>query len=300
MLVAHDRVHVDSWSRPGVPAGATVADDSASVNRINPDFSDFGSRGTDTVRPMADPGAAEITPRPTSGRVFESGRRVRLADVDPTSRCRLDALVRHLQDVARDDSADSTLADPNSWVVRRTMLEISTPPSFEEWLDLATWCSGYGGRWAERRTELRGDRGAHVEGCTVWVHVDSETGRPAKLPPAFFDTWGETAGDRQISARTTLPTRWPDDTHDDEWPVRFGDLDVLGHVNNAAQWMAVEEALERSGQPKSPVRAELEHGPGVEPDTDVRLRWRSVDGGVDTWLTTDGVAGSVARVRPLR
>ena len=63
--------------------------------------------------------------------------------------------------------------------------------------------------------------------------------------------------------------------------------------------MAVEEALELSGQSKFPVRAELEHGPGVEPDTDVRLRWQAVDGGIDSWLTTDGVAGSVARVRPL-
>lgn len=254
---------------------------------------------TDTVRPMPEAGAAEITPRPASGRVFTTGRRVRLADVDPTSRCRLDALVRHLQDVARDDSADSNLSDPMNWVVRRTMLEVHRPPVFEEWLDIATWCSGAGARWAERRTEIRGDRGAHVEASTVWVFVDAATGRPAKLPDDFLHIWGETAGDRRISARTTLPTARPDDVTVDEWPVRFADLDVLGHVNNAAQWVAVEEALERSGKAKFPVRAELEHGPGVEPGTDVRLEWRIVDGGVDTWLTTDGVAGSVARVRPL-
>jgi acyl-ACP thioesterase len=96
-----------------------------------------------------------------------------------------------------------------------------------------------------------------------------------------------------------LPSSWPDEASDAKWPVRFGDLDVVGHVNNAAQWMAVEEALELTGQQKYPVRAELEHGPGVEPNTDVRLKWMIVDGGIDTWLTTDGVAGSVARVRPL-
>ena len=248
---------------------------------------------------MAEPGAAEITPRPASGRVFGSGRRVRLGDVDPTSRCRLDALVRHLQDVARDDSADSNLSNPMNWVVRRTMLEIHRPPTFEEWLDVKTWCSGYGGRWAERRTELRGDRGARVDGCAIWVYVDGETGRPAKLPPEFMDIWGETAGGRRVSARTTLPTSWPDDVHDDPWPVRFADLDVLAHVNNAAQWVVVEEALNRAGVATSPIRAELEHGPGVKRGTDVRLRWMAADGGVDTWLTTDGVAGSVARVRVL-
>ena len=240
-----------------------------------------------------------MSPRPRTGRVFEAGRRVRLGDVDPTGRCRLDALVRHLQDVARDDSADSALSDPMNWVVRRTLLEIRQAPVFEEWLDLSTWCSGYGGRWAERRTELRGEQGAVVDGCTIWVFVDGLTGRPAKLPPDFFAVWGETAGDRRVSARTTLPTRWPDEVQDAPWTVRFADLDVLAHVNNAAQWVAVEEALDREGCVREPIRAELEHGPGVERGTDVHLRWRAVDGGVDTWLTTNGVAGSVARVRPL-
>lgn len=249
---------------------------------------------------MAEPGAAEITPRPASGRVFESGRRVRLADVDPDGRCRLDSLVRHLQDVARDDSADSALSDPMNWVVRRTMLEIRRAPVFEEWLDIATWCSGFGGRWAERRTELRGDQGAVVDGCTIWVFVDAASGRPAKLPEDFFGIWGETAAGRKVSARTTLPSKWPEDVHEEPWPVRFADLDVLAHVNNAAQWVAVEEALDRAGCVREPIRAELEHGPGVERGTDVSLRWRAVDGGVDTWLTTDGVAGSVARVRPLQ
>lgn len=248
---------------------------------------------------MAEPGAAVLVPHPAGGRVFRRGRRVRLADVDPTGRCRLDAAVRYLQDIARDDSADGNLANAMSWVVRRTLLEVHRPPVFQEWLDLATWCSGYGGRWAERRTEVRGEHGAHVEASAVWVHLDPTTGRPARLAPDFFTIWGETAGDRQVSARTSLPTSWPDDVHDDEWPVRFGDLDVLGHVNNAAQWVAVEEALHRAGGVDGPVRAELEHGPGVEPQTDVRLKWLAVDGGVDTWLTTDGVAGSVARVRPL-
>ena len=89
-----------------------------------------------------------------------------------------------------------------------------------------------------------------------------------------------------MSARTTLPTRWPDEAVDEPWAVRVADLDIVGHVNNAAQWMAVEEALDHAGWDRGPVRAELEHGPGVERGTDVRLRWVAVDGGVDTWLTT--------------
>ncbi|NDH84637.1 MAG: hypothetical protein EBY65_07160, partial [Acidimicrobiia bacterium] len=127
---------------------------------------------------MPEPGAAEITPKPASGRIFESTRRIRLAEVDPTGRCRLDATVRHLQDVARDDSTDSGLTDPMTWVVRRTMLDVHRAPVFQEQIALATWCSGHGGRWAERRTEIRGDEGAHVEAVTIWIYVDGETGAP--------------------------------------------------------------------------------------------------------------------------
>ena len=249
---------------------------------------------------MAEPGATEITSRPKSGRVFERGRRVRLADVDPRGRCRLDALVRHLQDVARDDSADSSLTNPMNWIVRRTMVEVRTAPVFQEWIELSTWCSGYGSRWAERRTQVRGQQGADVEAVTIWVHIDRKTLRPARLNDDFFEIWGESAGNRRVSARATLPTAWPDNANDDPWPLRFTDIDLLGHVNNAAQWAPVEQALHLSGWTPGSIRAELEHGPGVESDSEVHLRWLAFDGGVDTWLTTNGIAGSVARVRPLK
>jgi acyl-ACP thioesterase len=237
--------------------------------------------------------------RPDRGRVFQAGRRVRLAVVDPRGRCRLDATVRHLQDVARDDSADGGLPEALTWVVRRTLLHVHRSARFEEWLDLATWCSGYGSRWAERRTDVQGEHGAHIEAVTVWVFVDAESGRPSRLPDGFHSLWGETAGDRRVSARTSLQTTWPADASEEPWSVRYSDLDVLSHVNNAAHWSAVEEAIDHVGMKRGRLRAELEHGVGVDRGADVRLRWIAVDGGVDTWLTADGASGSVASVRPL-
>lgn len=247
---------------------------------------------------MPEPGAAEITPKPTAGRIFEAARRVRLGDVDPTGRCRLDAAVRHLQDVARDDSADSNLTEPMHWVVRRVMLDVHRAPVFQEWLQLATWCSGHGGRWAERRTEVRGDQGAHIEAVTVWIFVDGETGAPKKLHDDFFEIYGSTAGDRRVSARQSLPSSPPDDASAEPWAVRFTDLDLLGHVNNAAQWSPLEEARARAGTRTDGIRAELEHGVGVEPGS-ATFHWKAADGGVDSWLMTEGGLGSAGRIRPL-
>lgn len=247
---------------------------------------------------MPEPAAAVLLPRPQSGRVVETNRRVRLGDVAPSGRARLDAIARYLQDIARDDSSQTDLENAMGWVVRRTLIEVHRAPTLEEWLDLATWCSGHGGRWAERRTEIRGERGAEVDSVTLWVHVDPATGRPMRLGERFFAIWGEAAGGRRVSARTALDPVPAPGSSTRTWPLRVSDLDVLGHMNNAAHWAAVEDAIGAAGPPPM-LRAELEHGVGVEAHNDLVLHVATTEGGLDSWLTADGVTASVARVREL-
>ncbi len=232
--------------------------------------------------------------------MFTTNRRVRLADVGPDGCCRLDALTRFAQDIARDDSADSGLDSPMNWVVRRTMIEVEMEPVFQEWLELTTWCSGYGSRWAERRTQIRGDTAGRVEVVTLWVRVDGDSGRPAKLSPDFFELYGEACAGRQVSARTSLSSRPPESAEQRGWELRFSDLDVLGHVNNAAQWATVEEALDIAGLPRRGMRVELEHAGALERGNDTYLSWLVMNGGVDSWLMWEDTPGNSARVRPLR
>ncbi len=247
---------------------------------------------------MADPGASVNLPRPRAGRTFSANRRVRLADVGPDGCCRLDALVRYAQDIARDDSADSGLGDPMNWVVRRTMIEVDLEPTFQEWVELTTWCSGYGGRWAERRTSIRGDHGSLVEAVSLWVKVDADTGRPVRLSDDFLELYGEACGGRKVSARTSLASRPPEGASSGRWELRFTDLDVLGHVNNAAQWSAVEETLDSLGLHRRGMRAELEHAGAIERGREAILSWVAVEGGADIWLMSGESPGNSVRVRP--
>ncbi len=248
---------------------------------------------------MTEPGASAILPRPLLGRTFTTHRRVRLADADPSGRCRLDALARYAQDVARDDAADSGIADPMNWVVRRTMIDAGVEPVFEEWVELTTWCSGHGSRWAGRRTEIRGEADGRVEVVALWVRIDGRPSRPARLSEEFIEIYGAACGRRRVSARSMLLPCPPDGAEQRRWELRFSDLDVLGHVNNAAQWATIEEVLDMVDVPRRGMRVELEHAGSPERGGEVTLSWVVIDGGVDTWLTSDDAPVNAVRVRSL-
>ncbi len=346
---------------------------------------------------MSEIGATTLLQPPACGRTFTATRRVRLSDVSPQGRARLDALARYLQDIARDDSADAEFPDPMAWVVRRTLIEVASAPRFQEMLELTTWCSGFGGRWAERRTRMTGNEGAAVEAASIWVHVDLRTGTPRRLPDEFHNVWGTAAAGRRVSARLLLsevgkpeqdttpertsqyapgaepraegehvpqaaprqapgaeprvaprqapgaeprvaprqapgaepkaaplyapgaeleaaPDSEPGATSDATpgatsdmvpdviqvpWLMRAGDLDVMNHMNNAAHWAAVVEALSFIGMPTHRVRVELEHVLAVAPQSHTSLWAKSVAGGADIWMQADGLVATAARVRPL-
>ena len=250
---------------------------------------------------MTDAAATGMVPLPAQGRVYRARRRVRLGDAAPSQRLRLDACLRYLQDVGNDDTEDSGLdaqvgLGAGVWVVRRAVVDVLRPPRWGEWLDLATWCSGTGGRWAERRLSMTGDHGGQVEIETLWVHLDSDTFLPARLPAAFDELYGEAAGGRKVSARLQLDGPPSADVDRVPWPLRRVDYDVMNHVNNAAYWAAVEQVAELE---LWPFRATLEYGAGIEMDAPVELLVRREDKHTDIWFDVDGAIQATCQVTRL-
>ncbi|MFL6207171.1 MAG: acyl-[acyl-carrier-protein] thioesterase [Acidimicrobiales bacterium] len=238
----------------------------------------------------------DLVPRPASGRVFEGSRRVRLADVSPAGRLRLDATARFLQDLSADDTADAALPDAEAWVVRKTVIEVSAFPRYLEPLALATWCSGTGSHWAERRISIQGARGGAIEAATTWVHIDLDSGRPSRIPAGFDDLYGEAHGGRKVKARLDHPGPPAGELDGFAWPLRFTDFDVLGHVNNAACWQIVEQALSQRRELRAPLRAEVQHRTAIERDVDVRVTVTGDDGRLSVWAAADGAVAVTAVV----
>ena len=223
-------------------------------------------------------------------RVFTTRRRISLSHTDANGRLRLDAIAGYLQDVASEDWLDAGFDhDSHVWVVRRTELEVQEPFRPEDEVELATWCSGVAGSAAARRYSIRGAAGGRVEAESIWIHLDHDL-RPKRLDARFHETYGVSAGGRRAPTRFTLPA--PDTFAGEPWSFRATDVDRLGHVNNAAYWVPVEERwASRLG---GPMQATLEYRQPIDVGEPTEL----IEGEQTLWLVVGEEIRAVAAVYP--
>lgn len=212
---------------------------------------------------------SEVVGPPERGRIFREPRRPGLAECAPSGRLRLDAVARWAQDVAYDDVADAGVEHGVAWVVRRMRVQVLRFPRFGERFEVSTFCSGLGRMWAERRTTVA-DAKPCVELVTLWVHLDPVSGRPSRLGAEELAVWGESAGDRHVTARLRHPA--PDGTSERlPWRFRATDCDLAGHVNNAAYLLPLEEELLQDRDP-DPLDLEIEYRSPSQPGEKLVLR----------------------------
>ena len=105
------------------------------------------------------------------------------------------------------------------------------------------------------------------------MHVDSETLQPSRVPEDVVSTLTESSGGRDVGAKLLLKSKlFASDSapHDEPWPLRFTDFDVVKHMNNASYWEMVEEHLAAHSDVREPLRAIVEHIVQVEHNQKVR------------------------------
>ena len=216
----------------------------------------------------------ELVARPQRGRRYSARRTVRVSDAGPDGALRLDGVARYLQDVATDDWVVSGLSTEGTWVVRRAYVELASGgcwPQYGEEVTAVTWCAGTGPAWAERRTDLEVGGQVAVRATALWVLVD-KAGRPLRLDGSFHQVYGEACGGRKASRRVPAAPTAGDlvapSVSSQPWVVRKADIDVVGHVNNAAIWSAVVEAA-----PAGLRAVDLVHHGPVDASSRVALCW---------------------------
>ena len=232
----------------------------------------------------------EFVPLPEHGRRYSVASRVRLSDVTPQGLLRLDGVARTLQDAATDDWSDCGIVTEHVWVARRTLFRRVGDywPRYEDDMVATTWCSGTGAAWAERRTNVEVNGALVFEGASLWVPIDHK-GFPQRIPAQFHEIFGEALGGRTVSGRVASSTP-PADATLSPYVVRYADLDINGHVNNAAVWQAFAHVI---AVPTS--YAEVVHRGPVEIDHEVTL----ASSGLEAWLLVDGDVRVSARFEVL-
>jgi acyl-ACP thioesterase len=233
-------------------------------------------------------------PIPASGRTFRTRYRIRLSDMDETGRLRLDAVARFLQDAATDDVEETGWGAPEHlWVIRAVRIEVLVPFIEDRAVDIVTWGSSFSALAAGRRWSLAGDAGGSIEVDSTWIHLDWNA-RPARIGEGF-DDYAAAAGGRVAATRLTLTppgngTRAP-------WPLRSTDVDLMGHVNNAAYWTAVEHRLSQLAVDlRRPLSARLEYRHPIDFGEAVELVDEADDGGYAVAFAVEAVVKAISRL----
>ncbi|OBH16556.1 acyl-[acyl-carrier-protein] thioesterase [Mycolicibacter terrae] len=199
--------------------------------------------------------------------VFDRQWPLRVADIDRRGRLRMDAAARHIQDIGQDQLREMGYeATHPLWIVRRTMMDLIAPVQFQDMLRVRRWCSGTSNRWCEMRVRIDGKRsGGLIESEAFWININRETQGPARISEDFLAGLKRTTSVDRLRWKAYLKAGGREDAAEiHEYPVRFTDIDLFDHMNNAVYWSVVEDYL--SSYPDllaAPLRVTLEHDAAV-------------------------------------
>jgi acyl-ACP thioesterase len=135
-----------------------------------------------------------------------------------------------------------------------------------------------------------------MEVDSVWIHLGPDA-RPARLDG--FGVYAESTRGRRSPTKLELPSP-PPGLPRIPWSLRLSDLDLAGHVNNAAYWQAIELRQSLTGPDlRQPYRALLDYRHPIDLDERVELVEDADHGRLDVAFVTGDLVKAVARVERL-
>jgi acyl-CoA thioesterase FadM len=146
------------------------------------------------------------------------------------------AFLRYMQDIAALDAEDAHVADDGYWIIKRTLVSFRQPVALLARLDITTYGMGFTRITAQRGYDARivgsEDKEPVISARTIWVHVDAR-GKPSRVPARTAEVWLPNGSISPQADKPWLP--FPQDPPERiVYPVRFSDIDCIGHMNNAA------------------------------------------------------------------
>ncbi len=175
---------------------------------------------------------------------FSHTMQVRYQDTDARLRLTPFSLVGAMQEAAILQSEEvgrgmAWLSERSQvWMIVQTLLRIDRLPVWKSRVTISTWPSDIGRLLSRREFVIADDRGECARATTLWAFVDTAARRVTRVPGELAQAYTIVA-ERAIQGPFPRPPRCQNPICEDRRPIRRGDIDSNGHVNNLRylEWM---------------------------------------------------------------
>ncbi len=136
-------------------------------------------------------------------------------------------------------SIQQLLAENYTWLLSRLKIKIASFPVWKDRIQISTWPSGVQRLFALRDFELQDkDNQAVAAAVSAWLVLDIQKRRPVRIAP-FVERLKPLEGDHILPDTLDKLPGLEFRTHEKKFAVRYRDLDINQHVNNACfvEWL---------------------------------------------------------------
>ncbi|MCP5051826.1 MAG: hypothetical protein GY940_31960 [bacterium] len=167
-------------------------------------------------------------------------------EVDPQGKLPLPSLAKFMQETAYNHANHlefgyAQLKEKKLfWVLSRLIIKIEKFPKWLDKIQIRTWPSSVEGLLAYRDFQVLDDQDNVIGAAgSAWLMLDNEKHRPQRMSIVFKDTERLFPDQKALEEKPSKLPNLSNPQTDPPFPVRYSDLDLYDHVNNAKymQWV---------------------------------------------------------------
>ncbi|MDE6906996.1 MAG: acyl-[acyl-carrier-protein] thioesterase [Lachnospiraceae bacterium] len=181
--------------------------------------------------------------------VYQFDSRVRYSEVDVKQNLTLNGVINYFQDCSTFQSEELGLGieylkeSHRAWLLSAWQIMIERLPKFGERITVQTWASGFKAFYGDRNFMLLDERGNRIVSAnSLWIFIDTETGRPVKPDEEQLRKYG--TEEKLELCRTSRKIVLPEEMEErGKFSVLRHQIDTNHHVNNGQYVQMAEEFL---------------------------------------------------------
>ena len=164
---------------------------------------------------------------------------IRYSECGADGKATLSAIIDYFQDCTSENSerlgvgVEYLREKQRAWILNSWHVIIERMPSVGEEIEVSTWATGFKGVFGPREFCMKTKDGELLAYAnTLWVYVDTQTGRPTKPDEEEKETYGvePSLGMEEVSRKIKVPEGAE---LVDTFPIHKYHIDTNNHVNNS-------------------------------------------------------------------